>query len=36
VRRLAELHGGSVAVQSTPGQGSRFSVTLPWMEMVLA
>jgi CheY-like chemotaxis protein/anti-sigma regulatory factor (Ser/Thr protein kinase) len=30
VARLAELHGGSVAVESTPGAGSRFSVTLPW------
>jgi signal transduction histidine kinase/DNA-binding response OmpR family regulator len=30
VRRLAEAHGGSVALESTPGQGSRFSVTLPW------
>jgi len=30
VRGLAELHGGSVAVESTLGQGSRFSVVLPW------
>jgi len=30
VRRLTELHGGSVAVFSTPGDGSRFVVTLPW------
>jgi PAS domain S-box-containing protein len=30
VRRLAEMHGGHVGVQSTPGQGSRFTVTLPW------
>jgi PAS domain S-box-containing protein len=36
VRRLAEMHGGSVAVHSTPGQGSRFSVSLPWMEIVPA
>jgi CheY-like chemotaxis protein len=30
VRRMAEAHAGSVAVESVPGQGSRFSVTLPW------
>jgi CheY-like chemotaxis protein len=30
VLRLVEAHGGRVAVQSTLGQGSRFSVTLPW------
>ncbi|NTU79033.1 MAG: PAS domain S-box protein [Chloroflexales bacterium] len=30
VRRLAELHDGSVQVESTPGEGSRFSVVLPW------
>ncbi|MCX6079417.1 MAG: HAMP domain-containing sensor histidine kinase [Chloroflexi bacterium] len=30
VHRLTELHGGSVSVQSVPGQGSRFTVTLPW------
>jgi PAS domain S-box-containing protein len=30
VRRMAEMHGGSVAVESTPGAGSRFTITLPW------
>ncbi|NTU81460.1 MAG: PAS domain S-box protein [Chloroflexales bacterium] len=30
VRRLTEAHQGSVTVESTPGQGSRFSVSLPW------
>ncbi|HMQ29105.1 MAG TPA: PAS domain S-box protein [Chloroflexaceae bacterium] len=30
VYRLAELHGGSVAVASEPGTGSRFTITLPW------
>jgi DNA-binding response OmpR family regulator len=30
VARLAELHGGSAAVSSAPGQGSCFSCWLPW------
>ncbi|MBK8045765.1 MAG: PAS domain S-box protein [Anaerolineales bacterium] len=30
VLRLAELHGGSVSVQSKPNAGSRFTITLPW------
>jgi CheY-like chemotaxis protein len=30
VARMAELHGGSVAVESEVGQGSRFTVSLPW------
>jgi signal transduction histidine kinase/CheY-like chemotaxis protein len=32
VERLAQLHGGCVALASTPGQGSRFMVWLPWRE----
>ncbi|HHH39101.1 MAG TPA: response regulator [Sedimenticola sp.] len=30
VQRIADLHGGSVSVESVPGQGSRFHVDLPW------
>ena len=30
VYRMASLHGGSVSVDSKPGEGSRFNVTLPW------
>ena len=29
VKEIAEAHGGAVAVESTPGQGTRFTVTLP-------
>jgi signal transduction histidine kinase len=31
-RRIAELLGGSVSVESVFGQGSRFTVTLPWLD----
>jgi PAS domain S-box-containing protein len=30
VARLAEMHGGSVSVESEPEKGSRFTVSLPW------
>ena len=29
VKRIAELHGGHVGVNSTPGEGSAFWVRLP-------
>ena len=32
VKRLTEMHGGSVGVVSQSGQGSRFTVSLPWIE----
>lgn len=32
VRRLTEMHKGAVSVESELGQGSRFTVTLPWPE----
>ncbi|HYD58737.1 MAG TPA: response regulator [Noviherbaspirillum sp.] len=30
LKRLAELHGGGVMLQSEPGKGSTFTVWLPW------
>jgi PAS domain S-box-containing protein len=30
VARMAEIHGGSVTVTSQVGQGSRFTIMLPW------
>ena len=34
VRRLAQLMDGDVAVESTPGEGSRFAVTLQLEKVV--
>ena len=34
VRKISELHRGSVAVESEPGRGSRFTVTIPWEEAI--
>ncbi|WP_334732366.1 PAS domain S-box protein [Nostoc sp.] len=33
VRRIIELHKGSVTVRSTIGQGSQFTVVLPWKHV---
>jgi signal transduction histidine kinase len=32
LRQIVEAHGGSVAVASEPGQGARFTVTLPLLN----
>jgi PAS domain S-box-containing protein len=32
--RMVEMHGGSITVESTVGRGSRFTVSLPWNELL--
>jgi PAS domain S-box-containing protein len=32
VSRMAQLHGGSIKVESVPGEGSRFTIAIPWNE----
>jgi PAS domain S-box-containing protein len=32
VRKFAELHDGGVEVESSPGEGSRFTIILPWKQ----
>jgi signal transduction histidine kinase len=34
VDQMAQLHGGNVAIESALGQGSRFTISLPWSAAV--
>lgn len=33
VSQMARLHGGRVLVESEPNKGSRFTITIPWVEL---
>jgi CheY-like chemotaxis protein len=33
VSRMVELHGGGISMESEVGQGSRFTVSLPWPQV---
>jgi signal transduction histidine kinase/ActR/RegA family two-component response regulator len=34
IQRMAELHGGSVSLDSELGKGSRFTISLPWTTSI--
>jgi CheY-like chemotaxis protein len=36
VAQMAKMHGGSVSVESQPGEGSRFTIQLPWEPALTA
>lgn len=36
VQRMAKLHGGALTVVSEPGNGSTFTLTLPWIKPAAA